>query len=88
MTRDQVEVEYRVVSGIIVSRGKFELEPVYAPHYWEMGLEGTADKDDGDTYTFRIDASDVEAWPELAGVKILRLHADDRGFVHVFKEPL
>lgn len=91
MTREEVEKEYRVVAGVIVSRGKFEGEPVYVPAFWQLALEGGFDDvetvGEGEfaevhTFAFKIDASDVERWPELAGVRTLRLWEDDNGFVH------
>lgn len=32
--------DYKVIDGIIVSPGKFEAEPAYAPHYWDLALSG------------------------------------------------
>lgn len=91
MTREEIKKEYRVIAGIIVSRGKYQGEPVYVPYYALLVIEGLSDRvesDDlgavdptGDTYIFEIDASDVEMWPELAGVKTLRLWQDDTGLV-------
>jgi hypothetical protein len=93
MTREEIEKEYRVVGATIISPGKFEGCPVYTPAFWDLGIGGTADEADtveldGDTraFVFHIDASDVERWPELQGVRKLRLVEDGNGFVHVFKE--
>jgi hypothetical protein len=85
-TREEIGVQFRVIAGLITSPGKFEGQPVYVPHYWDLGLEGSADEGDEDGFTFKLDASDVERWPELAGVKTLRLAESDFGFVHHFKE--
>lgn len=85
MTREEIERMHRVIAGRIVSPGKFEGEPVYVPAYWDLGLEGGADLDDGGAFVFQIDASDVERWPELRDVKTLRLVEDDNGFVHSFR---
>jgi hypothetical protein len=55
----------------ITSPGKFEGEPVFAPCYWQLGLEGMADDDDGKVFTFKISkagndgANDLRAWPTL-----------------------
>jgi hypothetical protein len=86
MTREEIEQEYKVIAGIITSPGKFEGESVYAPHYWNLGLEGGADEDDGESYVFHLDSSDVLVWPELSSVRTLRLIEDDNGFVHTFRE--
>lgn len=98
MTRDQIEAEYRVVNGLIVSRGKFQGEPVYAPHFHELVQLGGADATEplsggnGDpddmTYVFEIDASDVEAFVELQNVTTLRLWEDEHGFVHTRRETI
>ena len=74
--------QYTVVNGIIQSLGKFENEPVYAPHFWSMGLEGFADSDNGRIYRFKLTADDKAAWPELKGRRWLSLWEDEQGFVH------
>lgn len=90
MTRAEIEASYRVVNGIIVSPGPYALLPVYAPHYVELGSNGSSDRieaeHDGPTFVFEIDASDVEHWPELSTVKTLRLWFGSDGFVFVGRE--
>jgi hypothetical protein len=86
MTREEIEAEYVVRGGIIVSPGKFEGQPLHAPHFWALGLEGAADEDDGECYAFHVDSSDVERFAELAGVRTLRLVEDANGFVRVFED--
>lgn len=91
MTREEIEKEYRVIGSTIISPGKFQNEPVYAPDFWELGLAGAADEieeknDDAAVFVFHIDASDVQRWPELRDVRKLRLVESGDGFVHVFKE--
>ena len=87
MLRAEIEAQYVVEHDTIRSPGKFEGEPVYTPHYWEMALDGTADEVlhdaalDQTVYVFKIDSSDVETWPMLADVEVLRLHERDDGFV-------
>lgn len=90
MTRHETLNNYEVnpATGTIISPGKFEGEPIFAPHFWFCGLEGFADSDDGKVYTFRIKQSDPERkeFPELAKwlgrKRALRLIEDDQGFVH------
>lgn len=80
-TKNEILKDYVVVAGIIMSPGRFQGAPTYVPFYWELGLDGNADADDGETYTFKLDASDLAFWPELEGCIAVRLWTDDLGFV-------
>lgn len=77
-------------SGRITSPGKFEGEPLFAPVFWGIALDGFADGDDGRTYTFRVPKSDPmrAEFPELTEFlgrsRTLRLREDSQGFVHCF----
>lgn len=90
MTRSDIEKYYDVKDGRIVSPGKFEGEPVFAPHFWDVAMNGFADGDNGDTFTFHIRKDDAEhdEFPELkkwmGRRRLLRLRQDDQGFVHCF----
>ena len=90
MNRSNIEQQYDVKSGRIVSPGKFEGEPVFAPHFWFIAMCGFADSDDGDTFTFHIKKDDEEhkEFPELkewmGRKRALRLRQDDQGFVHCY----
>jgi hypothetical protein len=72
----------------ITSPGKFEGEPIFAPHYWNIALEGFADADNGTAYTFKFtnDQDDFALWPELrqwlGRKRTLVLIEDDQGFIH------
>lgn len=74
----------------IMSSGKFELEPIFAPYYWFAGLDGFADHDDGTMYTFKFtrDCDGFAMWPELrkwlGRCRTLRLRESEPGFVHCF----
>lgn len=72
----------------IVTPGKFEGEPIFAPYFWECALDGMADWDDGKLYKFDITLKDREDWPELAAWlgrrHTLRLHEDGQGFVRCY----
>ena len=74
----------------ITQPGKFEGEPVFAPYFWELGLQGMSDSDDGRTYTFKFKTNDPELndWPTLkqwfGRKRTLRLSEDSTGFVHCF----
>ena len=90
MTRQQILDNYDVRDGRIVSPGKFEGEPIFAPHFWECGLDGFADSDNGTVYTFRIlrDAPEHQEFPELktwlGRKRTIRMREDRQGFVHTF----
>ena len=40
-------------------------EAVYVPAYWDLGLNGCADVDDGPLQSFAIGSEDMAQWPEL-----------------------
>lgn len=79
--RAEIEKQYTVRDGRIASPGKFEGEMIYTPYFWSHGLEGMADDDDGETFTFRVTPEEKAAFPELAKVKTVRLRERDDGFV-------
>jgi hypothetical protein len=87
--RDQIKREYAhdPVTGRITSPGKFESEPIFAPYYWQMGLEGFSDSDNGNAYGFRFKANDPDfaLWPELkqwlGRKRTMKLIESDTGFV-------
>lgn len=91
MTTPTVRDEYQHDSnGKITQPGKFEGEPIFAPYFWGLALDGWSDSDNGRTYTFRFKATDAELaiWPELkrwlGRRRVLRLEEDSQGFVHCF----
>jgi len=72
MDRKEIEKDYRVVDGIIHHPGKFEGEPVWAPHFYEAFSEGWGDEYifgyDGNTTVHSIitlSPTDREQFPEL-----------------------
>ena len=74
---------YRVdAHGIIRNPGKFEGEPAYVPEFWEAGLDGGADRDDGRCWGFDLSAADKAKYPGLLkGRRTIRICQDDQGFV-------
>ena len=76
---------YEIKSGVIVSPGKFEGEPEYAPHFYEIMCGGGADATiyDGDVQidVFVVTTDDVARFPELAGVYAVLLWERSDGFV-------
>lgn len=65
--------------------GKFEGEPIYAPYFWDLAMmSGEDDTEwDGDTMisVFDVSDEDLAMFPELNGVKTIRLWEDGNGFV-------
>ena len=87
MTRAEIEAEYDIRDGRIVSPGKFEMEPVWAPYFYDFYMDGGADEtDDEDVVSFGVDADDIAAFPELAGAARVMLQFGDTGFVSVWTE--
>lgn len=89
--REQVLRDYTVdANGVIRSPGKFEGEPIFAPHLWQVALEGFADSDNGRVFTFRINQDDKlrADFPELnrwlGRKRAVRIIENDQGFVHCF----
>lgn len=82
MTRSDVEKEYTVIDGSIISKGKFEGEPVFAPYFWDLCLRGMADyeTDFGDCQ-FAIGPADVHQFPELGKAKTITLAELESGSV-------
>lgn len=81
MTRKDIEAAYKVSAGVILSPGKFELCAVYVPHFWDIYLNGFADRDDGTVLGFDVTAEDKAEFPELKNRRTVRLVEHDNGFV-------
>lgn len=87
-----ITCEYQNDGKRITQPGKFEGEPVFAPHFWNLALEGFSDRDDGQVFTFKLDQTDLSDagtnpfWRELkewlGRKRTLRLQEDSQGFVH------
>lgn len=90
MNETKLVCDYANDGERITQPGKFEGEPVFAPYYWEMGLSGFADSDDGRVYGFRFKNSDSDfvTWPQLkkwlGRKRSLKLVEDSQGFVHCY----
>jgi len=72
---------YKVKHGLITDPGKFEGEPIFAPYYYSLGLEGWASADEDGIYEFDVDDEDREAFPALKDVSVVFLTESDDGFV-------
>jgi len=96
MTAQEIRDSYRHdQNGRITQPGKFEGEPIFAPYFWAIAMEGFADRDDGKVFTFRLafgssadDQKLAMEWPELktwlGHKRTLKMYEDDQGFVHCF----
>jgi len=62
--------------------GKFEGCAPYVPYFWDIGMNGFADVDDGPTWKFRVDDDDRALFPELKGRRWVSLYESDSGFVY------
>jgi hypothetical protein len=86
MTRQEIERDYRVEGGIIRSPGKFESEPVFAPYFWDVLMNGGADDDVDGIAVFAVNADDIREFPELEGTASVRIPENDQGFVSCWQE--
>lgn len=88
---EQASLEgYKLDGDRIVSPGKFEGEPCFAPYYWELALQGFSDGDNGKVYSFRfafngndkdcVFEAALKRW--LGRKRALRMFEDSQGFVH------
>lgn len=88
--------EYTNDGTRITQPGKFEGQPVFAPYYWGVGLEGCADEDNGSVFKFKFRADELNpdspiASPFAAELKqwlgtkrTLHMSEDSQGFVTCF----
>ena len=64
-----------------MSPGKFEGEPEYVLHFWELALQGEADETFVHGFAFRILEDDRRNYPALEGHMRLYLWESNDGFV-------
>lgn len=87
MTRNEIMQDYNVNEyGIITSPGKFESEPIYAPHFYEFANDGEnlSYMEDGcGDYASLIEISDEDRaeFPELGTAKYVLVTETVVGFV-------
>ena len=78
--------DYENNGTTITQPGKFEGEPVFAPYYWDLALQGFADADNGKVFVFTFSAEELKALPALkewlGTRRTIRLSEDSQGFVH------
>ncbi len=61
--------------------GKFEGERPYVPYFWEIYLDGLAERDHDGILTFHVLVEDREMFPELKRRRTVALRETDQGFV-------
>lgn len=79
------EIETVADHRIIRNPGKFEGQTPAIVHFWNIGLNGFADRDvivrGMPVYRFQITSADRSVFPELKGKAWLSIYEDDQGFV-------
>ena len=81
----KVHEEYTVFDGIIRNPGKYELEHVWVPYYWDLALDGDGEdelNDDGEVMATRfvVDSEEAEAFGLECGAMV-EVSEDSQGFV-------
>ena len=82
MNRETILKEFKVDANSVIHRlGQFEGEMIYVPYFWEIYLDGGADRDDGEVLGFDLTAEDKLQFPELGRKRTIKLSQTDQGFV-------
>lgn len=68
-------------NGAIKNPGRFQGQMLYVPYFWDMGLEGFADRDDGQTFGFDLTENDKKKFPELRGRRTIKIYQRNDGFI-------
>jgi len=72
---------FTVENGIIRDPGQFQGQCRYVPYYWDLYMQGVADRDNGRILGFDISPKDRKIFPELKRRRTVKLIKDDQGFV-------
>lgn len=80
-TQDPIRMDYDYYADIVSHPGKFEGCPTYVPHFWNVYLDGMADRDGGKVLGFDVDKSDKQMFPELKKRRTVNLIETAEGFV-------
>jgi len=72
---------YEYYQDIVSHPGKFEGCMAYVPYFWEVYLDGCADRDDGKVLGFNVNTEDKAIFPELKQRRTVKLVETDQGFV-------
>lgn len=84
MTKTDIEHNYAIEDGRIVSPGKFEGEPVFAPYFWDIYCSGSMSDydDDGESIRIAVVDSDRTEFSELINAVAVYLNIDDNRAVY------
>jgi len=85
MKLSEIESNYTLNSKgtRIMSPGKFEGEPTYAPHFYELWLDGSYDRLlEGNAALFNITPDDLAEFPSLDGVGAVVTWETEQGFCY------
>jgi hypothetical protein len=64
---------YEVGGGVIRTKGQFEGQAIYVPHFWGVYLAGDADEVGRDIIQFVVKANDRVQFPELGNRQVIRI---------------
>ena len=81
--REEIEKNYKVKDGRIIFPGKFEGEPIYAPYFYSLAMDGNGWISDN---TCRLDIlpEDRALFPEIPKRKrVIKVIEDDNGFIYI-----
>lgn len=82
MTRHEIKSTFQIDNtGRIRDLGKFEREPLYAPYFWDAGLNGGMDEDENNVWFFILHDEDRLEFPELAEAYAVSVEESESGFV-------
>lgn len=68
---------------IVKQPGKFELQDVYAPYFYDLMLDGNGEYDYNSVLRFEITDQDLKLFPELSDYKYVELHESEFDFIFV-----
>jgi hypothetical protein len=81
ITPEQIEKDYQVVDGIILSPGKFEFQPRYMPYFYEVYLDGLFSILPHGVISIEVWEEDKNLFSELRPRKRVRFIITEQGFV-------
>jgi hypothetical protein len=84
--KEQIEKDYRIVDGRIVSPGKYENEQAYVAYFHLLSLDGIGEiialGENGTVTEIEIDIDDMEIYPCLEPYHSICIIEDSTGFVY------
>jgi len=74
-------MSYEVKDGVIISPGKFEGCPEWAPYFWDISLDGFSDNVNG-SFMVEVLEPDKKLYKVLENVREVFLMEDNNGFIY------